>query len=125
VRWVWLLPGTLLGAGVGVAALLVHRQALWVDGRPLPWGAVLAVAAPAALGLALRGRTPVLLGFLLGWLAVVLGALVEGPGGDFLLMSDVLGWGFLGGSVVLIGVLLAVGATAHRRNEGATGATTR
>jgi hypothetical protein len=120
VRWVLLLPGLALGGLVGVSALAVHREALWTGGGPLPWGGLLAVAAPTALGLALRRRTPVLLGFLLGWLAMVLGALVEGPGGDFLLMSDVLGWGFLGASVVMIGVLLAVGAAAYRRAEGTT-----
>jgi hypothetical protein len=120
VRWAWLLPGLVLGVVVGTAALAVHRQAMWVDGRPVPWGAVLAVAAPAALGLALRALTPVLLGFLAGWLAMVLGALVEGPGGDFVLLSDVRGWGFLGTTVVVIGVLLAVGATAYRRPEGTT-----
>lgn len=114
MRWLWALPAFLFGGGVGLSALAVHRHAIWVAGWPLPWGALLALAAPTAVGLWLRGQVPVLLGFLLGWLLVVLGALAEGPGGDFLLVSDVLGWGFLGASVLLIGVVLAVGVAAHR-----------
>lgn len=120
MRWLWALPAVLGGGLVGVAALAVHRHALWVGGWPVPWGVLLAVAAPTAVGLALRPRPAALLGFLLGWLLPVLGALGDGPGGDFLLMSDVLGWGFLGASLVLITVVLLLGAAAtHRTREEA------
>lgn len=120
MRWWWALPGLLLGSGVGLAALVVHRHAIWVQGWPLPWGAALAVAAPTAVGLGLRGRGPALLGFVLGWLLVLLGALGKGPGGDFLLMSDVLGWAYLGTSVLVSGVLLGLGALATRRRREET-----
>ena len=119
MRWLWVLPAVLFGGCVGVSAVAVHREAVWVGGTPLPWGAVLAVAAPTAVGLAFRTRTPVLIGFLLGWLCTVLGALAEGPGGDFLLLSDLLGWGFLAASLVMVGLVLAVGAAAHRHREEA------
>jgi hypothetical protein len=120
MRWVWLFPSILLGGCVGVSAVAVHREAVWVGGSPLPWGAVLAVAAPTAVGLALRRHTAVLLGFLLGWLFTVLGALAEGPGGDFLLLSDPIGWGFLAASVLMVVLVLAAGAAARRHREEAT-----
>jgi hypothetical protein len=123
MRWLWALPSVLFGALVGTAALTVHRQAVWMDAWPIPWGAVLAVAAPTAVGIIVRRRTPVLVGFLLGWLLTVLGTLGGGPGGDFLLMSDVIGWGFLGVSVLLIGVLLALGGAARRHPARDTTAT--
>lgn len=116
------MPAAVLGAAVGVAGLLVHRHALWLEGWPLPWGVLLAVAAPTAVGLALRARTAALLGFLLGWLLVVMAALGDGPGGDFLLLSDVLGWGFLVASVLLMTVVLVLGATYRRRADGRVGA---
>jgi hypothetical protein len=120
MRWLWALPAVLLGGLLGVAALAVHRHAVWVGGWPLPWGVLLAVAAPAAVGVVLRRRPAALLGFLLGWLVLVLAALGDGPGGDFLLLSDVLGWGFLGASLVLIAAVLLLGAAAtHREEAGA------
>ncbi len=125
MRWLWALPAIVLGGVVGLSGLAVHRHAVWVGGWPLPWGALLGLAAPTALGLWLRGRTPLVLGYALGWAVVVLGALGEGPGGDFLLMSDVLGWGFLGSSVLLIGVVLALGAAAHRAHPYRKKASTR
>jgi hypothetical protein len=120
MRWLWLFPSIALGGFVGVAALAVHRDAVWLGASPLPWGAVLAVAAPTAVGLVLRTHTLVLLGFLFGWLATILGSLSEGPGGDFLLVSDPIGWGFLGGSVLMVTLVFALGAAAYRRREEAT-----
>jgi len=114
MRWWWALPGVLLGAGVGLAGLVVHRHALWVAGWPVPWGALLGVAAPTVIGLGLRRRTPLLLGYLLGWFLLVMVALATGPGGDFMLLSDVLGWGFLAASLLLMGVVLVAGARARR-----------
>jgi hypothetical protein len=110
VRWWWVLPAVLLGVVVGLAGLVVHRHAVWLGGWPLPWGVALAVAAPAAVGFGLGGRPPALVGYLLGWLSVVTAALGEGPGGDFVLLSDVLGWGFLGVTLPVIAVVLALGA---------------
>lgn len=120
MRWVWLFPSIVLGGCVGVSAVAVHRDAFWVGASPLPWGAVLAVAAPTAVGLALREHTPVLIGFLFGWLSTVLGSLAEGPGGDFLLLSDPIGWGFLAASVLMVVLVLVVGAATRRHREEAS-----
>jgi hypothetical protein len=122
MRWLWAVPAVLCGAALGLAGLAVHRHAVWIAGWPLPWGAVLGVAAPTAVGLGLRRRTPALLGFLLGWLLLVTAALSDGPGGDFVLLSDPLGWGFLAASVLLIAVVLAVGATSRGRAASRGGA---
>jgi hypothetical protein len=66
------------------------------------------------VGLRLRRRAPLLLGYLAGWFALVMVALVTGPGGDFMLLSDVLGWGFLVTSLALMGFVLVMGARARR-----------
>jgi hypothetical protein len=114
MRWWWALPAVLLGAGIGLTGLVVHRHAFWVAGWPVPWGALLGVAAPTVIGLGLRRRTPLLLGYLLGWFLLVMVALATGPGGDFMLLSDMLGWGFLAASLALMGVVLVAGARARR-----------
>jgi len=120
MRWFWAIPAVLFGGLVGLEALVVHRDALWVGAVPLPWGALLAVAAPTAVGIVLRDRPPLLLGFLAGWLLVLWRALGGGAGGDFVLMNDVVGWGFLGANLVIFGVVMfAVGAT--RRTRTGTG----
>ncbi len=58
------------------------------------------------------GTKPQVLGLLL-----VLVALATGPGGDFMLLSDLLGWGFLVTSLLLMGVVLVAGARARRPAE--------
>jgi hypothetical protein len=116
MRWLWAIPGVLVGGLVGLEALVVHRDALWLGAVPLPWGALLAIATAAAIGVALRGRPPLLLGFLAGWLLVLWRALGGGAGGDFVLMNDVVGWGFLGANLLLFGVVMfVVGATRRSR----------
>jgi hypothetical protein len=120
MRWWWALPAVLLGAGVGLAGLVVHRNALWLGGWPLPWGALLGVGAFTVIGFGLRRRAPLLLGYLLGWMLLVLGALATGPGGDFMLLSDMLGWGFLTASLFLAGVVLVAGARARRDADKAS-----
>jgi hypothetical protein len=117
MRWLWALPALLVGGLVGVAALAVHRHAVWVGGWPLPWGALLAVAAPAAVGVVLRRTPAALLGYLLGWLVLVLRSLGDGPGGDFLLLADLLGWGFLVASLLMVATVLLLGAAATHREE--------
>ena len=117
MRWLWTVPGVLLGGLMALEALVVHRDAVWLGAVPLPWGALLAIAAPIAVGIALRGRPPLLLGFLAGGLLVLWRAVTGGGGGDFVLMNDVLGWGFLGANLLVFGaVLFAVGATQRTRS---------
>lgn len=93
----------LLGAGVGVLALLVHR----LEAAGVPWGLALAVLASAGGSVGLRGvgaGRAGSAGYGIGWCAVVLAALAGRPEGDFVLAGDALGWCFLGvggGSVVI------------------------
>ena len=116
MRWLWAIPAVLFGGLVGLEALVVHRDAVWVGAVPLPWGALLGIAAPTAVGIALRGRPPLLIGFLVGWLLVLWRALGGGAGGDFVLMNDVVGWGFLGANLLVFGVVMfAVGASQRSR----------
>jgi hypothetical protein len=120
MRWLWAIPAVLFGGLVGLEALVVHRDAVWVGAVPLPWGALLAIAAPTAVGIALRNEPALLLGFLAGWLLILMRALGGGAGGDFVLMNDVVGWGFLGANLLVFGVVMfAVGAT--RRTRAGTG----
>ncbi|MDQ4007092.1 MAG: hypothetical protein M3211_03210 [Actinomycetota bacterium] len=119
MRGWWALPAALLGGVVGLVALVVHRHAVWLPGGwPVPWGVALAVATPTAVAVAMRGRNPALLGFLLGWALPVLVALGDGPGGDFLLMSDVLGWGYLVSTVLAIAVVLVVATASPEPRRG-------
>jgi hypothetical protein len=120
MRWLWAIPAALFGGLVGLDALVVHRDAVWVGAVPLPWGALLAVAALVAIGIMLRDWPPLLLGFMAGWLLVLWRALDGGPGGDFVLMNDVVGWSFLGANLLVFGVVMfAAGAT--RRTRSGTG----
>jgi hypothetical protein len=117
MRWWWAVPAAVVGALAGVAALVVHRHAVYAGPWPLPWGAALGVAAPFAVAVGLRREAPALVGFVGGWLLALLVALSEGPGGDFLLLADPLGWGFLAVSLLMVVVAVVVGGVAHRRGE--------
>jgi hypothetical protein len=119
MRWLLAIAALLLGGLVGLAALVVHRDAVWVGAVPLPWGAVLAVATPTAIGIALRRRPALLLGFLGGWLLIIWAAIGGGPGGDFLLMNDVLGWGFLGANLLIFGIVMFAAGAARRADARA------
>jgi hypothetical protein len=94
-RWV---AATALGAAVGVAGTVLHRAAP-------PWGMALCLAVVLTSTVAVRawaGLLPVV-GYAVGWLAVVQVMSLPGPGGDVLVPGgDSLGyvWG-LGGMVVI------------------------
>ena len=94
-RWV---AATALGAAIGVAGTVLHRAAP-------PWGMALCLAVVLTSTVAVRawaGLLPVV-GYAVGWLAVVQVMSLPGPGGDVLVPSgDSLGyvWG-LGGMVVI------------------------
>lgn len=82
-----------LGLACGLATALVHRD--W-------WGLVLgvgtAVTVPWALPAAWWGR-PV---FAVGWVAAILAVLLPPAGGGFMVVGDLLGYGLIGGSLVLL-----------------------
>ena len=101
------LAALVAGAVVGLAAVLVHREAF-------PLGLVLAVAASFALPLRLLpSRHPrAAAAYAGGWLAL-LGLVVAGrPEGDFAIANDVPGW-----SLLLAGLLMvAVGLVSLTRS---------
>lgn len=105
MRVAWLLVAAVLGVGSGVAGTLLHQQ--W-------WGLALALVT----GLVVLTWLPpggVRLAFALGWcLAVVRGALA-GPGGGYLIGSNVSGWSWLVWSFALLLAALAT-IRAPRRN---------
>lgn len=101
--------GALLGVAVAVGALPAHRQASWAGGVLLPWGLVLALAAAVACGLALRRAGWAMPGFAAGWSLLLLALMPGGPGGDYVYLNDVRGWGLLGGGIVVGTLLLGAG----------------
>ena len=99
---VWQLLGSvLLGAVVGVVGTGVHRA-------NQPWGLVLAlgtVVSAAVLARAwARGLGMAALG--LGLVAVVLAMAFVGPGGDVLITDEAIGYAWLAGPALVLGVAL-------------------
>ena len=76
-----------LGGVVGLAALVVHRDAF-------PFGLALAVGTTLAVSWWLVSSSQPSSGtsYSLGWLAVLAGAVVGRPEGDFAVASDVAGY---------------------------------
>lgn len=101
----------LLGAWVGVAGALVHRQQL--DGPLLdwPWGLALGLAVTAAVAAGCDRLVRVgAAWFGLGWTVVLLVPQLD-PSRGYLVADDALGWSWtLGG----LGVLTAVTVLAPR-----------
>ena len=87
-----------LGAGVAVLALVVHRDAERVHDLLLPWGLALATLGSVLPSLALTaagaGRWAVG-AYGAGWCLVVMGLLGGRTEGDYLVAADARGWGFL------------------------------
>jgi hypothetical protein len=116
------VAAVLIGAIVAVLALGVHRD----GGSGRPWGLLLAVAGSAAASVLLSvvsDSRGVVLGYGLGWGAVVLVALTGRPEGDYLVAADALGWGFVlagCGAVVIVtavGLLRPVGSAGLQRQR--------
>lgn len=108
----------LLGAVLGLASMLVHREALRFSGMLLPWGVALGWCTTYAVIVALR-LTPAGVrgsaGCAAGWVLLVLAAQRSRPEGDFLVAGDGLGTVFLLGglAVVFVAVIRSrVGAPA-------------
>jgi hypothetical protein len=102
------VAATAAGVVSGVAGTVLHLR--W-------WGLVLALGTAVVV----LGRLPaggVRVGFALGWCLPVLGGVMEGPGGGFLVGGDAPGWSLLAGSAVL---LVAAVATARDARAGSRG----
>jgi Family of unknown function (DUF6113) len=107
------VAAVLIGAVVGVLALGVHRD----GGSGRPWGLLLAVAGSAAASVVLSAVSDsrgAVLGYGLGWGAVVLVALAGRPEGDYLVAADVLGWGFVLAGCGAVVIVTAVGLLRPR-----------
>jgi hypothetical protein len=101
----------LVGAAVGLAAVLVHRSAF-------PFGLLLAVATSFAVPWWLLGsaKPRTAASYVVGWL-VVLALVVAGrPEGDYALAGDVEGYTMLGAGFLLV-VVGIVSLAGSRRSE--------
>ena len=110
-----------LGAVMGVVAVVLHRDAVRVLDLLLPWGLVAATLASVlpSLGLTLAGagRWPVG-AYGAGWCLVVMGLLGGRREGDYLVAADFRGWGFLvvaSLAVVVVTMRGVVGPALARR----------
>ena len=102
-----LLP---LGAVTGIASLAVHDKSWW-------WF-LLAVAAPLAATVALPAGWP-RAGFGLGWVGVLMVALLGRPEGDYVVTSTARGYALLGLGLALL--VLVVVTVPVRRRSGESG----
>ena len=88
------------GAVVGLAVLLVHATG---------WGLALGAAAVVAVLLALPPGFTTRVAFALGLVLLLVQAVQQRPEGDFLVGSDLAGYGLLTlGLVVLVGAVVSV-----------------
>lgn len=104
----------MLGAVVGVLAVLVHRSGT----GPIPAGLALAVlASPAgAVGLWAAGAARAAsTAYGLGWAVAVFWLLAGRPEGDYLVAGDTAGWVFLFGSAGAVTVATVLGGLVPRR----------
>jgi hypothetical protein len=94
VRPLVALACLILGAGVGLATVLLHGYG---------WGLGLGIAATAATLVALPGGWWRRLPFALGWTAMLGVATVQRPEGDYVVASDAAGYLLLATGAVVLG----------------------
>jgi len=102
----------LLGAGVGLCAVLLHGY---------PWGWALGIAATAATSVALPGGWWARLPFSLGWVGVLGVATVPRAEGDYMVASDTAGYALLLAGVVVLATGF-VGLTRRSASSSAAAA---
>lgn len=106
-RWLAAVVVLLLGLACGVATALVHRD--W-------WGMALGIGAAAAVTVALPGTWWGRPAFAAGWVLAMLAALLPPGGGGFLVVADLLGYGLLGASLLLLLVSVATSRPGRARS---------
>ncbi|WP_370291064.1 DUF6113 family protein [Nocardioides sp.] len=84
-----------LGVAVGVSSVAVHA---------LAWGLPLGIATVAAVLVALPAGLSGRFAFAVGWVGVLVVAMVRRPEGDFLIASDLLGYLLLAQGLVVLAV---------------------
>ncbi len=121
----------LLGVIVGVVGTVAHRAQLL--GLDLHLGLVLAMLAVLSAGVLARswGGLGGLLGYGIGWVAVVQVLSLEGPGGDVLVPGEVVGYVWIYGGLVVVAAVAflprtwfsdrPVRAVLHGRPNGQNG----
>jgi hypothetical protein len=118
------LVGLVVGLAVGVAGVLWHHAHVVVGDDRWPLGALLVVPlaglAVLALGAGTAGR-PAPVAFVLAVAATAALATTEGPGGDTLVVQDLLGQAYLLGTGVAA-VLALVVVRRLRRGPATAGA---
>jgi hypothetical protein len=98
----------LLGAAVAIGALAVHRMLV-------PLGLLLALGATFATAwwlLRAVGRTA--FWYVVGWLAILVVAVVGRPEGDYVIANDIRGWSMIAAGLVLV-VIGLVSLAGSRR----------
>lgn len=90
------------GAVLCVAGIAVHRQRT----GGVPWGIVLVLVTVFVVATAcgLLAERPGTVLFSLGYVVLLLLVLGQRAEGDYLIASDPLGYGFLLGSVIVLGI---------------------
>ena len=114
MRAVWAVLALVAGVVSGAAGTLLHQH--W-------WGLALALGA----GIAAFAWLPpggVRLAFAVGWCLAVARAVIERPGGGFLIASSPVGWSWIAGALVLLVAALVTvgGGRAARRGSGSSAA---
>jgi predicted outer membrane lipoprotein len=107
----------LLGAVVGMAGMLAHRNVVRPSGVLLPWGLLLGLATAFAVIRAVS-LTPVAVrgavACAAGWLLALIGLQRARPEGDFLVAGDGLGMAFAFGGMAVVAVAVARSVTRAR-----------
>lgn len=111
MRIVGLVVAFALGTLVGVLGAFVHSMQPRVLGIPLPAGLLLALAAHVGVlvstGLLFRTRVAIAAPAA-GWLIAAFLFSIARPEGDLVVTASFVGYGFLLGGAILIGLSLAV-----------------
>ncbi|MBD5787018.1 hypothetical protein IF650_12595 [Cellulosimicrobium terreum] len=95
----------LLGVVVGIVGTVAHRAPV-LDG-PVPVGLVLALLAVLAAGILSRAWAGMagVLGYGVGWVAIVQLLSLQGPGGDVLIPAQTIGYVWIYGGLVVVAVV--------------------
>jgi hypothetical protein len=110
--------GVAQGVGYSVLGIFVHRDAHYAGTIPIPWGAILSVAAVAAGCRASRhtlGRGGPAGAIALSWLAVT--TIASQWPGDILIANDALGVGYILGGALIIGIAATWPSRAERQRS--------
>lgn len=109
-----------LGAVLGLASLLVHREALRGGGVALPWGLLLGLGTTYAVITALSTTSAGVRGSAgcgVGWFLLVLAAQRSRPEGDFLVAGDWLGTSFVLGGMAVVAMAVVRNGTRPSRPQ--------